>query len=1286
MADTASNMLLWRAEMESMKFSDGEDLNVFLSKAERLQRLLKDTDAPVGDGELILRIFKGMPKRWDGYLSSIRGSQSYRDGENSYKRIKEDLICEWRTQESLKQQEPAKMAMVGARQDRPQFSKGRFQGECRNCKKKGHKQEDCWAKGGGKEGKGPRQNRDQRFSKLTEHYSLNAGRPGSSDGKEWILDSGASDHMTGRLDVLYNTKAVHGETVELADNSIKTIIQKGEIHLKCKQGNGTDTKLTLTDVLYVPGLGKNLLSIPAIQRKQGAEVVFQGDNALIKLQGKVIAICHKSERELYILDGEQWSSEKASASAHSSSRETGTASISKWHRRMGHLNFGQLSLLPKMADGITFSDQAVGEGKCETCIVSKATRAVLTGSSNSKDDKLPGEYYSTDICSVSIGDGNKGYFVTYDDHSSDATLVFSLSSKAEQAECFKKVWAFSFSQTGRRMKGVLLDNAGENLSDEMKTFCAEKGVEIITTTAYTPEQNGKAERKNRTLVEMVRSMLADSGLGQQYWQEALKMATYLRNRSPTKANGGAMTPIEMFTGSKPNLRFVKPFGTIGYIYINAHRRGKLDSKAEKGRLVGMGPKGYKMLSSSGKIIDTVHVTFAEKGLLPKAEDVDIDSEGESEGEAEKAGPKKIKDAIHPAGRKEEEKIDRRDDEKNSEAQTEVAIQAQKEDAIAKNANEKNETREKAQNSKFEQERIKAMAESILTKMQEKEKAKPGCSMQDVSEKAEKDINGDVGPENIVEGKRMRKQANIANTINLRKLTAPQTISEAKAREDWNEWKAAMEAEMESLKINKTWGSPIARPSERNVVSCKWVFSLKINAMGAIDKYKARLVARGFTQEEGVDYETTFAPVVKYTTLRVLLAIALAKGLRVTQMDIVTAYLYADLDCEILMEQPEEFQEGEGVLPLMKGLYGLKQAGMLWHGKILTSLLKAGFTQNTYEPGLYTLIRGKVEVYLIMYVDDILVATNSEEERKRVEKSLQDEYKVKLLGEFESVLGTHVKIDVEQGIVTMSKKHYLETKACEFGQENAKEETTPMVYGLTLEKATQKPDKNYPYRAMIGGLLYAANTSRPDIAFAVGYLARFSDCHEEKHWQAGMRILRYLNHTSDLIITYRRGQGTTFNITAYADASFAMDTVDYKSTSGYAIYLNGNLISWRSTKQKSTALSTAEAEIAAATECVKEMLWLRDVVSSFDVQVTKEMILHEDNQACIAISEAETITARTKHIGVKTAFLREQVKLGNLKMVFCETKQMTADILTKALPEPQHEKLVAKLGLAKMGES
>ena len=170
-------------------------------------------------------------------------------------------------------------------------------------------------------------------------------------------------------------------------------------------------------------------------------MVFQEDKAIIKINGKTIPTCFKSTRELYILNvGDR----PSGASAHSSSRESGKESQLQWHKRMVHLNFGQLKLLPKMADGITFSDEAVGEGKCETCIVSKATRAILTGSSkqhDSNETKLPGEYFSTDICSVNVSDGNKGYFVTYVDHASDATLAFALASKAELVDLFKKVWA-----------------------------------------------------------------------------------------------------------------------------------------------------------------------------------------------------------------------------------------------------------------------------------------------------------------------------------------------------------------------------------------------------------------------------------------------------------------------------------------------------------------------------------------------------------------------------------------------------------------------------------------------------------------------------------------------------------------------------------------------------------------------------------------------------------------------------------------------------------------------------
>ena len=420
-----------------------------------------------------------------------------------------------------------------------------------------------------------------------------------------------------------------------------------------------------------------------------------------------------------------------------------------------------------------------------------------------------------------------------------------------------------------------------------------------------------------------------------------------------------------------------------------------------------------------------------------------------------------------------------------------------------------------------------------------------------------------------------------------------------------------------------------------------------------------MVARGFTQEEGVDFTETYAPVMKFETFRILIALALNLGLNISSYDVVAAYLYSEIDQEVYMTQPENYQVGDSVLRLKKGLYGLRQSAKLWNDDLKKKLLEFGCIQSINDPGLYIYVMNNSFCWILVYVDDIIVFSNSATLRGNLEQHLKRYYDITHSEKLTSLLG--IRVEIRSDNVLLYQRHYIEQISQKFGQTNSKRATTPIDTGIMLTPSG-KSEQSYPYRSIIGSLMFPARMFRPDISYAVGYLARFSDKYSSVHWNQAKKVVRYLESTKNCSMVYRK---SSLKITCYVDASFGGDGIDCRSTTGYLIYLGDNLVIWKSSKQKTTALSTAEAEIVAARECLKDAIWLRESMKELGMG-EQSITIKEDNQACIKLCEKQMINTKVKHIAIAISFIREQVENGIVNFEYCSTNDMIADCLTKAL--------------------
>ena len=459
---------------------------------------------------------------------------------------------------------------------------------------------------------------------------------------------------------------------------------------------------------------------------------------------------------------------------------------------------------------------------------------------------------------------------------------------------------------------------------------------------------------------------------------------------------------------------------------------------------------------------------------------------------------------------------------------------------------------------------------------------------------------------------------------------PQTYEEALRAPDAAQWKLAMDEEMAPLQENNTWTLE-QQPVGVKPIPVKWVFKVKRDALGNIERYKARLVAKGFMQREGIDHNEVFAPVSKHTTLRTLLALTAAEDMELHQLDIKTAFLKGELEETICMQQPQGFTEGgpNVVCHLRKALYGLKQAPRAWNTRLKQEQENMGFTASEADPGLFIAHYKGGKVYVLVYVDDILVASKSLEDIQHVKHRLTEAFKVRDLGETKYFLGMSLDRNRQARTLKVTQERLATELVSKYGMKEGKTKNVPMSTSIKLVQATEENmlDKEaYRYSELVGSLLYLSVCTRPDISQAMGVLARHMAKPSMEHWTAAKGVLRYIAGSLQTGILFGKGSTT---VEAYCDADFASDTETRRSTPGFVFILAGGAITWSSKLQPTVAVSTSEAEYMAAAQAVKEALWLKTLLSDFGIRAAAQKI-YCDSQGAIKLLKHPIASIRSKH--------------------------------------------------------
>jgi transposase InsO family protein len=1104
-------------------------------------------------------------------------------------------------------------------------------GKCYYCHKPGHYESECRKKAA-----------DQKASAAhtvttasqAVALTVSAGLP--SDIKSlWTIDSGSQRHLTPNLELLTELRTLDKPVKVLFGNKGVGLARTEGTAVFTTQVKGSTRMIKLCNVLHVPECTVgNLFSVKQATHN-GARAVFEPNGYChIDLNGETVMEGFSKDEGLYFTSAKP-ALEEAVAGAVKAQE-----SPQLWHRRFGHLGYDNLASLVKddLVTGINVPAddfKAAGTNVCEPCVKGKHARTPFSTSETGKASR-PLELVHMDVCGpvTPQSRGGANYLATFLDDYSGLSVVKPLAHKHQVAETVIDTLKFLETQCGNRqakVRTLRTDRGSEYLNQTLSSYCKKEGIKHETTAPYSPQQNGAAERLNRVLFDRVRAMLADSDLPKTMWAEAVVTANYIRNRSPTAARH--KTPWELFFGNPPDVSHLRVFGSTVYAHVPKELRKKLDPLSQKGIFVGYeaNSKAYRILLDTGKMIVSRDVIFDENASLKSQ--ADIQPPETVEWNLDDETPTRERESTSSGG---DNRPPPDDQERNTGNDGDTQDQ------------------EDRPSSRF-------IPREPREQLDESENRYPKRNRQP--------------PEPWWDSK-CSKHQKVA--LALATTVEPETVEEALSGPDSEFWRQAINEELASLHSNQTW--TLAKlPDGAKPIPVRWIFKIKRDAKGNIERYKARLVAKGFMQREGIDFTEVYAPTNKHTTLRMLLSQVASEDMELHQLDVKTAFLNGELEEEIYMKQPPGFEEGgpDIVCHLHKALYGLKQAPRAWFMKLKEELEAIGFTESSADPGLYILHGKEHSVYILVYVDDFLVASKDATMIKDVKSKLKSVFDIKDLGDAKYYLGMEIERDREAKTLKITQRRMTTEILNKYGLNECKTKATPLSVSTKLVK---EPDNlldtsKYPYRELVGSLLYLAVCTRPDIAQAVGALTRFMSAPSLSHWLAAKGVLRYLAGTPDYGILFS-SQGNVFG---YCDADYAGDPDTRRSTTGYVFSSGGGAISWSSRLQPTVAVSTAEAEYMAAAHAVKEALWLRNLITDFG-KSPGTMLLYSDNQAALTLLKHPVTSLRSKHIDVIYHFARERVARKEVEFKYLSTDKMVADVLTKPLPEAKFKACCESMGL------
>jgi 2-hydroxychromene-2-carboxylate isomerase len=624
--------------------------------------------------------------------------------------------------------------------------------------------------------------------------------------------------------------------------------------------------------------------------------------------------------------------------------------MSVWHQRLGHVCISTIKKMEKkgMVYDLIITPDSGAHHVCSGCAFGKLHRLPFpTG--RTRATEIGGLIHS-DVCGPmsKASPGGALYFVTFKDDYSRYCVIHFIKPKSEVAELFQHFVVRVEAETGKKVKTLRSDNGGEYKSHDFQNWMKKMGIRHETSVPKTPQQNGVAERQILTIVDMARSMLHGANISTELLSVASNAAVYILNRIYSSTTLEEKTQYEMWYKKKPNLAHIRIFGSTVFAHVSKDERAKFDPTGRKCVLVGYceTQKAFRLWDPSARKVQISRdVLFDEiassDGIIPEFRS----SVSSVFPPVEEEAIEEINDPFVPFEESHDEESDRRtgspDDRPAPVQPTQVS----------------------ARPAPVQPTRVSVRANKGI----------PAVTWADESQTP--------------------TYAGLAAVDD--EITEPLTHREAMDSPQVHEWVATMDEELASLKKNQAWELTEIPPS-RNIIQNRWVFKLKRDSSGGVQRFKARLVAKGYTQRAGIDYKETYSPVVRYDSLRAVLAIAAALDLEIAQLDVKTAFLYGDLNEELYMSQPTGFiKKGEEKLlcRLKRSLYGLKQSSRSWNSKFNEFITMYGLKPSVADPCVYSLNSDGVIIIMAIWVDDGLVCSNHHSKLEEIVQFLSNQFEM-----------------------------------------------------------------------------------------------------------------------------------------------------------------------------------------------------------------------------------------------------------------------------------------------------
>ena len=1151
------------------------------------------------------------------------------------------------------------------------------------------------------------------------------GTEDSSLVNTFLVDSGASVHCCSKAELFTRfTEHQPNKRVKVASGAFVAVHAIGDIELTLPDQNGKLRKITLHGVFYCPDLKVDLVSTKRLWRDNKIKTSLHSTCVLKDKSGGENDGCKftlASTCKQYLLHSRKKASIKRNQTVNALALEGGLTQDkvepglseimpSVLHARLGHTAATRIRRAYHTGDGIPNVDfDDLSRLECDGCDKGGSRKPVFHSRPTRFKFTSWGQRIHSDLCGPFPPDvhGNIYALCFVDAYSGEAEVVF-LKSKTSQE--VKDAFQTFVKRNKERIPPVMewfTDNGGEFMSKDLERFCEEFAVKRSFSIPYCPPQNGKAERLWGIVLRGTRIALAHSGMPEHFWSYAMLDALWLHNHLPSRSNDKFLPPITVSRGLVPDFSRKRVWGCKCYFHlsdydVNALKLSKVGPTAVEAVCLGFDPMrhGYRVfVPSLNRITSAYKPKFREQHFLrftkhgQRVPDVfDYDDLPITQ-------LQKQHTAFHKGDGHLTTTLDT-----TSPDPTPVA-------------NDNPMTQQMATDPNMHlRPALDPRHGTVSTRMQHGFWNANHCPRTECTlpnghaglHSYERVGTGSDGPP----ANRLRSQNRVVHFVDeftesyadhfafsiggqdkdewvlkttySGSINIPKTYEEAMASPQADLWKAAMDKEIKDLMLHDTWDAEVQVPHGRKVTKSKWVFDVKYNRDGTVDRFKARFVVCGYSQVQGFDYDRAFSATLRATSFRCLIAQASARKLKLEQMDVTNAFTQAPIDdVDIFVECAKGY--GSKPIKLKKALYGTKQASRLWQETLRNYLLEESFTQSVVEPCMYskTLDDGR-RIIVAVYVDDLVVAHNDDILFTKFKEGFLKRFRAKHLGPLSWFLGIAVDRD-SKGVYHLHQGKYINDLIGRFVQAKGKHSVgrdIPMTpeAAKSLRHANDDAErarvKELPYLQLVGSLLYLAVMTRPDIMASMSLLCMYMNDPSEDCYEAALGVLLYVSKTKDLGLSFsgsRQHQGvfssdievsmrTNNDLHAFSDSSWGKAYPLH----GFCVFMNGGPVSYSSRALKIVADSSAEAEYAACSLCAKELVFVRELCRDMGFEIQGSIVMGVDNTAAIDIAKDVGVTKRNKHFERALHYIRKEINMLRMLAYFVPTGRQVADIFTKVL--------------------